>query len=320
MRALLVTLGFLVCGAGGGMAQDGDRLAAMRAAYADWVVRQGVSGTGAIAFEGRPAMAMGNAAAPVALGSVSKSITALCAAVLADQGRLDFTASLRDLLGAGPDVPVASLVTHTSGIAIDITQPLMGLWLDAQDHRAAMVLDLMKTPTGEPGIHVYNNVNYALLALAIEEASNAPYEDTCRRLVLEPAGVRGAPDARTGAFLSWGGWAMAPLDYARLHAHWFGPESAIGRDPFAYPHVALGDGRAFYGLGTLFAADASRDGRYTFWHAGALCFAGRFDVGTFAVTWGSGWTALLGYRGCVDDAARAELDFVMSRAARGRLP
>ncbi|WP_299730020.1 serine hydrolase domain-containing protein [uncultured Tateyamaria sp.] len=292
---------------------------AFRQAYADWLVRREIRGTGAIAYRGTPKMAIGDATAPIELASVSKSITALCAAALSDAGQLDFAASVRDVLGRGPDVSVASLVTHTSGIVMDITQPLMALWLNSDEHRAEFVLNLMKDPVGAPGEFVYNNVNYALLALVIEASTEGSYEDICRRLVLVPAGADGGPSPKSGAFLSWGGWMMSPLDYARLHSHWFGAATPTGRSPLDYPHLARGDSGLYYGLGTAFRANHTGDGTYNFWHFGSLCMPGLLTIGTYAVTWGAEWTVMAGYDACVSDDDRRALDSVMGKAAYGPL-
>ena len=298
-------------------AQDADRVAAMRSAYADWLVRHKVSGTGAFAYRGDPTTAIGNASAPIELASVSKSITALCAAALSDAGQLSFTDSVRDVLGRGPDVSVGSLVTHTSGIVMDITQALMFLWLDTDGHRADIVLNMMDGPRGTPGAFAYNNVNYALLGLVIEASADGTYEEICHRHVLEPVGARGQASPRSGGLISWGGWAISPRDYARVHGHWFGSQTNTGRNPFDYPHVGLDDSGAFYGLGTAFRRNHTGDGSFNYWHFGSLCFPAYFNAGAFAVTWGGNWTVVLGYDGCVDDEARRTLDQAMGRAAYG---
>lgn len=294
-------------------AQGAEDMAGMRSAYAAWLVREDVRGTGVFAYAGVPKTAVGDATRPVDLGGVSASVTALCVAGLVDTGRLDFSESLRDILGRGPDVSVASLITHSSGLVEDITGPLMAGWLNAPDDRAGIVLDLVSVPTGMQGVHVHNDVNYALLSLVIEARGQGRYEDICRRLVLDPVGVRGAGSARMGAAIAWAGWAMSPYDYARLHAHWFGPGTRSGRAPFDYPHVPLGNDDAFYGLGTIFRARAER---FDFWQFGGACFPGLFSFGTYAVTWGGAWTVMLAHDGCVDDTARRALDGAMAQAAR----
>ena len=317
MRVLFV-LALLWCPFAGA-AQDADRITAFRAAYADWLVRRDITGTGALAYQGEPVRHFGDASALVELASVSNSITALCAAALSDAGQLDFSDSVQDVLGQGPDVSIASLVTHTSGIVVDITQALMPLWVNSDEHRADLVLNLMKEPVGEAGAFSYNNVNYALLSLVIEASARGNYESICRRLVLHPAGAKGQPSPKSGGFLSWGGWSLSPSEYARVHSYWFGSASNTGRNPMDYPHVNPDGGGWYYGLGTAFRKNHTNDGTYNFWHFGSLCMPGLLTIGAYAVTWGADWTVVLAYDACVDDADRMALDTVMGRAAYGPL-
>ncbi len=311
------------------VAQDPVRLGNFQTAYQGWLDRHGISGSAVFVYRGTFQGNVGPAT-PREMASVGKSITALCAAALADAGRLGFDENVRQVLGDGPDVTVANLVTHTSGLVDDITQPLMPEWLDTDGHRARDVLDFVQEPTGEVGDFVYNNVNYALLGLVIEAKTEQPVEDTCRDAVLIPAGAHGRASARSGAFLSWGGWSMTPQDFAKVHGYWFGAgkQSSVpakeqtrpntGIDPLAYPHVALGNG-FFYGLGTFFRANHTGDGTFNFWHFGALCFPERLNVGSYAVTWGGDWTVVATYDACVDDATMLGLDQVMGQAAYGAL-
>ncbi|MEQ3709386.1 MAG: serine hydrolase [Tateyamaria sp.] len=317
MKALVLPVLILTLLPLAAASQDADRVEAMRAAYAEWLERNQTTGTGALAFQGADTYAIGDATAPIELASVSKSITALCAAALRDSGDLDMSVSVRDVLGRGPDVSVASLVTHTSGITEDVTQKLMPEWLDTDDQRGFDVLEAMSAPSGVSGQYVYNNVNYALLGLVIETSVPDSYEDTCKRLVLDPVGVTGMPSPRAGGFLSWGGWTMSPLDYARLHAHWYGQGTATGRNPFDYPHVQLFENGPYYGLGTMFRPNHTGDGTFNFWHFGALCFPGRMSVGSYAVTFGGKWTAIMGYDACVDFDTMLALDTQIGRAAYG---
>ncbi|MEO0766214.1 MAG: serine hydrolase domain-containing protein [Pseudomonadota bacterium] len=300
-------------------AQDADRMKALRMAYAEWLVRRDITGTGALAFQGVLTTHFGDASAPAELASVSKSITALCAAALSDLGQLEFSDSVRDVLGRGPDVSIASLVTHTSGITMDITQALMPLWVNSDVHRADLVLGLIQDPVGDAGTFSYNNVNYALLGLVIEARATGDYESTCRRLVLNPAGARGQPSPVSGSFLSWGGWSMSASDYARVHSHWFGSATNTGRNPLDYPHVKPDGFGWYYGLGTAFRENHTGDGTYNFWHFGSLCMPGLLNIGAYAVTWGAKWTAVLAYDACVNDDDRLALDSVMGRAAYGPL-
>jgi len=224
MQALVRTVVILIWLPVMAAAQGAEEMSALRSAHAAWLVRHDVRGTGAFAHAGVAKTAVGDATTPAELASLGKSITGLCVAALVDAGHLDFSEGVRDILGHGPDASVAALVTHTSGIVADITQPLMALWPNT-------------------------------------------------------------PGTRTG------------------------------RSPLDYPHVAIGEGDVFHGLGTLFRRSDTGAGRYDFWHFGALCFPGLLRVGAYAVTWGGDWSVVLTHKGCVDDTARRALDATMAQAA-----
>lgn len=306
------------CCAADASAQDMVRVDRMQAAFDAWLATHDVKGVAAVAFAGDPIATLeGGLDKDVGaeLASVSKSITALCATQLVDEGVLTFEDTVKGVMARGPDVSVAQLITHSGGLVDDITQSLMARTLDQSENSAFEVLEDVSDPAGPKGTYAYNNVNYALLGVMIEKATGIPYEDACRARVLEPAGVQGAASARSGASISWGGWEMSPEAYAKLHSHWFGKETETGRDPFAYPHVKIADG-VYYGLGTVFRK--SRDG-HNFWHHGALCLPGRLTVGSFAVTWQSEWTVMVSYDNCVDWDAMMGLDLALGRAAYGAL-
>ncbi|MEM8693936.1 MAG: serine hydrolase domain-containing protein [Pseudomonadota bacterium] len=251
---------------------------------------------------------------PVELASVSKSITGLCALSLVQDGRLDWDDTVSARVGKGPDVTLAQLLTHSAGLGPDSTQMAMFLWRDQPPHRSADVLDQVlerSEQSAEVGTFSYNNENYALIGLMIEEASGAPYAETCTKRVLDPAGVEGGAAAASGAFMPWGGWAMRVNDYAALHEHWFGRDGVVGADPFAFPHVEAWD--AYYGLGTMFRQSFDGSG-YHFWHFGALCFADDGSIGAYAVSWFGDWSLLAAYDDCILDDTLIELDNALARA------
>lgn len=258
---------------------------------------------------------------PAELASVSKSVTAVCALHLVDEGRLDWSASLRDFANPAPDVTVAELVTHTSGLAPDVTQLSMLGWLGqtvgAHDHFSAQVLDLVNArpkQTGTRGVHEYNNENYALLGLVIEKVTGQSYFEACSDLLDLPSGIQ--PGDRTGVFQPWGGLASDPMAYlAFLQTH-FGPGSRVAEDPFALPHVDLGGG-AYYGMGMVFRP--FRDS-YNFWHFGALCFPARLNIGSFAVVWEGKFSVIALYDACIDGQTMAALDAALSAAVYGERP
>lgn len=116
------------------------------------------------------------------LASISKSITAACITHLVEGGHLGWSDRLSDLLGLCPDVTIAGLITHSTGLGPDATQMAMPLWLGQGDglqgHFAAQVLDLVNAraeQSGARGVYLYNNENYALLGLVIEAVSGRPH-------------------------------------------------------------------------------------------------------------------------------------------------
>ncbi|WP_299687560.1 serine hydrolase [uncultured Tateyamaria sp.] len=289
----------------------------LQGAFDGWLAQNAITGSIGTAVRVDGTWQMSGTGARGELASVSKSITAVCALMLVEEGALDWSDTVADRLGRGPDVTLAQLVTHSSGLVRDGTQAAMRLWLDrptgVAGHNGAAVLDIVTgrgDPSGTPGKYAYNNENYALAALMIEAASGQPFEAACWPRLGLSEGV-GVSD-RAAAFGPWGGIesdAAGYLDF--LHRH-FEPGSRLWEDPFAYPHVEIGGG-AYYGLGMVFRPFG--DG-YNFWHFGALCFPGRLNVGSFAVIWEGRVSVLALYDACVDwdtmfalDAALAEVVF-----------
>ncbi|WP_415921075.1 serine hydrolase domain-containing protein [Tateyamaria sp. SN6-1] len=294
----------------------GDR---MQAAFDEWrgdVATMGQLGTGT-RVDGTWQVTAGATAAELA--SVSKSITAVCALQLVEEGVLDWSDTLPDRLGKGPDVTAAQLVTHSSGLTLDVTQAAMPGWLDDADtaHKSAAILDVLVDAdgiAGAPNRYAYNNVNYALLALMIEAATGQGFVEACWPRLGLTLDIRAS--ARSGAFGPWGGLEATPAGYLGfLHRH-FGPGSLIGTDPFAYPHVEIGGG-AYYGLGMVFRPFR---GSYNFWHFGALCFPNRLETGSFAVIWEGRHSALALYDACVDWDSMSALDAALAGAVYGAGP
>lgn len=258
---------------------------------------------------------------PAELASVGKSITAICTLHLVQEGVLDWSDSLSKLLDLAPDVTIAELVTHSSGLDPDTTQTVMSLWLDQGQndakHFSAEVLDLVNaraTQSGRRGTYRYSNENYALLGLAIEAVTNAPYFEACQTRLNLPDSI--APSPHTSEFQPWGGLASDPAGYLAFLHRYFGPGSAVADDPFAYPHVYVSDG-AYYGLGMVFRRF---QGGYNFWHFGAHCFPGRLNAGSYTVLWAGRMSATAVYDACVDWNAMGSLDNALTVAAFGGRP
>jgi len=128
---------------------------------------------------------------PVRIASVSKLVVAIGALRLAEQGALDLDADVSPVLGfplrnpAFPDVAItpAMLLSHTAGLrdGIDYALPLGTRLQDALvDPRAW-------DPAHAPGTHfAYANLNFPVVASAMERATGERFDRLMQRLVLSP--------------------------------------------------------------------------------------------------------------------------------------
>jgi CubicO group peptidase (beta-lactamase class C family) len=131
-----------------------------------------------------------------AIGSITKSFTALATLQLVDAGKvaLDDTVGkwLPDYAGPARDVTVARLLDHTSGIPnYTEIQPLYPKLERNAWTRDEMVANFASLPLQfEPGTRwSYTNSGYYLLGLIIEKASGLDYYEYLRRNVFAPLGM-----------------------------------------------------------------------------------------------------------------------------------
>jgi CubicO group peptidase (beta-lactamase class C family) len=117
------------------------------------------------------------------IGSISKSLVVMALFVLADRGRLDLAARVKDLL---PEVPlppepitVAQLIEHSSGLPNGVGESLFP-----------------KVPGGrfwtgfEPGSRfAYCNTGYNLLGHIVARTAGMPFDRALATLVLRPLGM-----------------------------------------------------------------------------------------------------------------------------------
>ena len=281
-------------------------------AVADWLKAN--SANGVVAIQPPDAemavIALGIPAdTQVELASLSKSITAICAHSLIQDGWLNYGAPVSQHVPGFEGATVGDLITHQSGIIEDATQQFMGAWLGDTEHRARDIVSQMRTrkaPIGAHGDYTYSNDNYALLSLVIEDVADAPYTETCIARALDPAGAEAIASPQTVAFLSWGGWAMTVADYLKFHAYWYDTSSA------ALPEYSadLGGG-VHYGLGMY---GRPMRGGANHWHFGLLCFEDQLNAGTYAVGFYNDWHVVVAYDACVDWAAMSALDATITDA------
>ncbi|MFO0918040.1 MAG: serine hydrolase domain-containing protein [Planctomycetaceae bacterium] len=134
-----------------------------------------------------------------ALGSNSKSFTATLAAVLVDDGLIDWSTTISEVWPDQPvhvgfkNVTLEQLLAHTGGLQIDL--PTTGReWssffderFKPEQERARMChLLLTKPPEGTVGKHQYSNLGYVIAAAMLEERGKKPFEQLMKDLVFKP--------------------------------------------------------------------------------------------------------------------------------------
>jgi CubicO group peptidase (beta-lactamase class C family) len=292
-----------------------DRAMKIRAAFNDWAQVYKIETADIVVLhKGEVAAASPNADAPVEMASLSKAVTAICAASLIEEGRWSAQTTSTEVLGFGHEgITVAQLIGHTAGLYPDSTQALMPMWVTSNYPRKRSVTETALNRRREgAGNFQYNNENYGVLGEMIEVALGEPYAQVCRARALVPAGIITAlPSDITGGTLPWGGWRMSPQDYARFQYHWFGPQGAYGKGAPASLRVDVGGG-ADYGLGMF----ERRFPTYrNFWHFGAWCIPSSVNTGSYAVIWKAEWSVVAVYDKCVEWEAMAALDATLSEVA-----
>ena len=170
-----------------------DRLAATNPAVSVVVWRGGrpvVARASGTVLSGAPT----TTASPMVVASVSKVVTGLAIARLAQDGRLDVEAPVDwSLLGLDPHpgwdrVTVRELLDHTSGMPT-----VRNAWFDEPGDCTGFLPTLLAAPP-EPdrGRWRYSNGNYCALGRLVESITGEPLDVATRQLIFDPIGVPGA--------------------------------------------------------------------------------------------------------------------------------
>ena len=136
-----------------------------------------------------------------ALGSNSKAFTATLAAVLVDDGAIDWSSTISEVWpdqpvhGGFKDVTLEQLLSHTGGLQGDL--PNGPEWisffterLKPEQQRARMCyLLLTKPPQGTIGKFDYSNLGYVVVAAMLEERGKKPFEQLMQERVFKPLGM-----------------------------------------------------------------------------------------------------------------------------------
>lgn len=204
MHALADRLAALIAGAGYGSREP---------------VIAGVHGQGCPpVFAAQGMTAAGEPAGPATLAyaaSLSKQITAGCAALLVREGRLDMEDTLARWLpglpGWADSVRLRHLLHHTAALPDAQADPIAG---GAADRTTAAVLSALERvsvlPAAPGTAHAYSNAGYVCLAAVVARASGQPLPEFAGRRVFVPLGMTGTR--------YWTGPAPAPPGAAPLAA------------------------------------------------------------------------------------------------------
>ncbi|MCO5231749.1 MAG: beta-lactamase family protein [Chitinophagales bacterium] len=129
------------------------------------------------------------------IASVSKTFTAMAIMSLVEKGKINLHQKLGDFFIDFPykDITVEDLLTHRSGLPnyLSVTEKD---WSKDGPKTNKELLKYFKEkqpkPLGKPNRSFsYNNSNYALLALIIEQVSGMPYEDYMKKNIFKPLGM-----------------------------------------------------------------------------------------------------------------------------------
>ncbi len=150
--------------------------------------------------------------------SLSKQITAACAALLVRRGRLDTGSTLAQWM---PELPawagvvrLRHLIHHTSGLPEGVDfDDLQQAGLDRTTAAVLGALAQIDRLDSEPGTEFrYCNAGYVCLAVIVERAAGRPLPDFAHEHVFAPLGML---DSRY-----WAGPAPHPPGAAPLDAHY----------------------------------------------------------------------------------------------------
>lgn len=194
------------------------------------------------------------------LGSNTKAMTATLAAMMVEEGKLDWEATVGDVLGE--DFPgmseslrnatLVELLSHSSGIPSDDAE-LVDLYFSAETfdynpwERRHNLLDTWKAheitvPEGSP--FQYSNFGYVIAAMMVEKVSGAHWETMINERIFAPLGLETAGLGPQTTF----GVIDAPVSHrlredGSLKPIYWGPASDVPPviGPAGNAHMSIGD-------------------------------------------------------------------------------
>jgi CubicO group peptidase (beta-lactamase class C family) len=148
------------------------------------------------------------------LGSDTKAMTASLAALLVEQGKLQWDATLGAVLPQTPQpwraVTLDQLLMHRSGLPRDVA------WATCANRLAVLDRLAGEAPLSAPGTAFsYSNTGYVLAGLMIERSCGSSWEHAIATQLWQPLGITGAGFGGMGTAgevdQPWGHWADGSL-------------------------------------------------------------------------------------------------------------
>ncbi|MBN1647834.1 MAG: serine hydrolase [Spirochaetales bacterium] len=187
------------------------------------------------------------------IGSNSKAVTALLAAILVDEDKLRWDSTIGDILTGSfdtiPDIyrniTLEQLLSHTAGIMNDITKVSWSDYFfdktDIRLQRRKMAGEIMQNGLlFEPGTDwAYSNFGYVLAGLILETVADASWEDLVRKRIFVPLGMKSAgfgPSAHDDREGQPWGHNPGPIDPAAI-----GADNPVVLGPAGTIHAGLND-------------------------------------------------------------------------------
>jgi len=166
------------------------------------------------------------------LGSCGKATTATVAAILIEEGKLDWTATLDELFAgavvnihsAWRNVTLQQVLDHRAGLVRDTSPKLRTRMVSStrplpQQRREIVATVLARPPTHRPGRKlVYSNTGYMLVGAALEKISGLDWPDLLRERLFQPLGITtggfGVPGSPGKVDQPWGHFPITgkPVD------------------------------------------------------------------------------------------------------------
>ncbi len=189
-----------------------------------------------------------------AVGSISKSFTAVALMQLAQEHRFDPKAPINRYVHSFgvnsnfPEITGHDLMSHTSG--------LPNYLVDASSSRFVLAKLKEFEPRYPPGAHFwYSNTGFQVLGYALENIEGMPYPEVIQRRIFDPLGMHSSvavldDSMRTSLPVSYNPW---PYDGSYVESPWFEYAAADGsivsnaEDLCAYMRFILNKGNSANG-------------------------------------------------------------------------